>query len=113
MAGPRGLIVAIDGVIGAGKSTVARGVAAALGYRHLDTGAMSVVSGNTQGSGPAFHSPSGIAAVQAGNGFPPSLVVADSSFGPEGLPAIVAISIASRSNNCHFVISKFSSGSVR
>ena len=40
MAGPRGLIVAIDGVIGAGKSTVARGVAAALGYRHLDTGAM-------------------------------------------------------------------------
>ena len=40
MAGPRGLIVAIDGVIGAGKSTVARGVAAALGYRPLATGAM-------------------------------------------------------------------------
>lgn len=40
MAGARGLIVAIDGVIGAGKSTVARSVAAALGYRHLDTGAM-------------------------------------------------------------------------
>jgi cytidylate kinase len=40
MAGSRGLIVAIDGVIGAGKSTVARAVAAALGYRHLDTGAM-------------------------------------------------------------------------
>lgn len=40
MAGPRGLIVAIDGVVGAGKSTVAQAVAAALGYRHLDTGAM-------------------------------------------------------------------------
>ena len=40
MAGPLGLIVAIDGVVGAGKSTVARAVAAALGYRHLDTGAM-------------------------------------------------------------------------
>ena len=40
MAGSRGLIVAIDGVIGAGKSTVARAVAADLGYRHLDTGAM-------------------------------------------------------------------------
>ena len=37
---PGGLIIAIDGVIGAGKSSTARGVAAALGYRHLDTGAM-------------------------------------------------------------------------
>ena len=37
---PGGLIVAIDGVIGAGKSSTARGVAAALAYRHLDTGAM-------------------------------------------------------------------------
>lgn len=40
MAGPRGLTIAIDGVVGAGKSTAARGLAAALGYRHLDTGAM-------------------------------------------------------------------------
>ena len=36
----RGLIVTIDGAIGAGKSSTARGVAAALSYRHLDTGAM-------------------------------------------------------------------------
>jgi cytidylate kinase len=34
------MIVAIDGPAGAGKSTVARGVARALGYRYLDTGAM-------------------------------------------------------------------------
>ncbi|MCA1831466.1 MAG: (d)CMP kinase [Actinomycetota bacterium] len=34
------MIVAIDGPAGAGKSTVARGVARALGIRHLDTGAM-------------------------------------------------------------------------
>jgi cytidylate kinase len=34
------VIVAIDGPAGAGKSTAARGVARALGYRHLDTGAM-------------------------------------------------------------------------
>ena len=40
MTGPRGLTIAIDGVIGAGKTTAARGAAAALGYRHLDTGAM-------------------------------------------------------------------------
>ena len=37
---PGGLIIAIDGVVGAGKSSTARGVAAALAYRHLDTGAM-------------------------------------------------------------------------
>ncbi|HJP31159.1 MAG TPA: (d)CMP kinase [Candidatus Latescibacteria bacterium] len=55
MAGPRGLIVAIDGVIGAGKSTVARGVAAVLGYRHLDTGAMYravALSAGRRGIGP-------------------------------------------------------------
>ena len=40
MAGPGGLIIAIDGVVGSGKSTTARGVAAVLGYRHVDTGAM-------------------------------------------------------------------------
>ena len=34
------LIIAIDGPSGAGKGTVARSIAAALGYRHLDTGAM-------------------------------------------------------------------------
>ena len=34
------LIVAIDGPSGAGKGTVARELAARLGYRHIDTGAM-------------------------------------------------------------------------
>jgi cytidylate kinase len=34
------LIVAIDGPSGAGKGTVSRAVARALGYRHIDTGAM-------------------------------------------------------------------------
>lgn len=34
------LIIAIDGPSGAGKGTVARAVAAKLGYGHLDTGAM-------------------------------------------------------------------------
>ena len=36
----RSLIIAIDGPSGAGKGTVARGVAAQLGYRHVDSGAM-------------------------------------------------------------------------
>jgi CMP/dCMP kinase len=34
------MIVAIDGPVGAGKSTVARGVAKALGFGYLDSGAM-------------------------------------------------------------------------
>jgi len=34
------MIIAIDGPAGAGKSTVARGLAARLGFRYLDTGAM-------------------------------------------------------------------------
>jgi cytidylate kinase len=40
MRRPGGLVIAIDGVVGAGKSTTARRVAQRLGYRHLDTGAM-------------------------------------------------------------------------
>ena len=36
----KNLIVAIDGPSGAGKGTVAKAVAAALGVRHIDTGAM-------------------------------------------------------------------------
>ena len=36
----RDLIIAIDGPSGAGKGTLARAVAAALKYRHIDTGAM-------------------------------------------------------------------------
>jgi CMP/dCMP kinase len=34
------MIVAIDGPAGSGKSTIARGLAARLGFRYLDTGAM-------------------------------------------------------------------------
>ena len=34
------LIIAIDGPVGSGKSTVARRVAEMLGYTHLDSGAM-------------------------------------------------------------------------
>ncbi|MEW6322072.1 MAG: (d)CMP kinase [Acidobacteriota bacterium] len=37
---PRPLVIAIDGPSGAGKGTLARAVAAALSYRHVDTGAM-------------------------------------------------------------------------
>ena len=34
------MVIAIDGPAGAGKSSVARGLADALGFAHLDSGAM-------------------------------------------------------------------------
>ena len=43
--GPHGLIIAIDGPAGAGKSTVARELARRLGYVYVDTGAMYRVVG--------------------------------------------------------------------
>ncbi|HET8654885.1 MAG TPA: (d)CMP kinase [Longimicrobiaceae bacterium] len=39
MERPDGIIVAIDGPAGSGKSSTAKAVAAELGYRHLDSGA--------------------------------------------------------------------------
>jgi cytidylate kinase len=37
---PGGLVIAVDGPSGSGKSSASRGVASALGLRYLDTGAM-------------------------------------------------------------------------
>ena len=34
------LVIAIDGLSGAGKGTIARAIASELGYRHVDSGAM-------------------------------------------------------------------------
>jgi cytidylate kinase len=40
VSSPNGLVIAIDGPSGSGKSSASRGVARALGLRYLDTGAM-------------------------------------------------------------------------
>jgi cytidylate kinase len=40
MSESRKLVIAIDGPSGVGKGTVARAIAAELGYRHIDSGAM-------------------------------------------------------------------------
>ena len=40
MSNQRHLIIAIDGPSGAGKGTIARAIAGALNYTHVDTGAM-------------------------------------------------------------------------
>ena len=37
---PQGIVVAVDGTSGSGKSSTSRGVADRLGLRYLDTGAM-------------------------------------------------------------------------
>ena len=40
ISSPHGLVIAIDGPSGSGKSSASKGVARALGFRYLDTGAM-------------------------------------------------------------------------
>ncbi|MFL0275527.1 (d)CMP kinase [Mycobacterium sp. SMC-19] len=60
-------VVAIDGPAGTGKSTVARGLATALGSRYLDTGAMyRVVTLAVLRSGVALDDSDGIGAVAQG-----------------------------------------------
>ncbi|MCB8914788.1 MAG: (d)CMP kinase [Thermoleophilales bacterium] len=44
------MVIAIDGPAGAGKSTVARGLAAELGFTYLDSGAVPLRSPHRQGS---------------------------------------------------------------
>jgi cytidylate kinase len=54
------MVIAIDGPAGAGKSTVARGVAAELGFTYLDSGAMYrsvALAAREQGEDPAVLAP--------------------------------------------------------
>src|SRR3984893_14570349 len=58
------LIIAIDGPVGSGKSTVARRVAELLGYAHLDSGAMDRgVAGKALREGVPLDSPAKLAAL--------------------------------------------------
>jgi CMP/dCMP kinase len=58
------LIIAIDGPSGAGKGTVSRSISQALGYRHIDTGAMyRAVGWKANQDGIPFDDESGIAAL--------------------------------------------------
>ncbi len=60
------LVVAVDGPSGAGKGTVARAAARALGYRHVDTGAMyRAVAWRARQTGLAFDDTAGVASVAA------------------------------------------------
>ncbi|HRW42443.1 MAG TPA: (d)CMP kinase [Microthrixaceae bacterium] len=62
----RGVVVAIDGPAGTGKSTVARGLALALGARYLDTGAMyRIVTLAVLRAGVDLDDPAAIATVDA------------------------------------------------
>jgi CMP/dCMP kinase len=65
-AAPSGLVVAIDGPGGAGKSTVSRAVARRLGLRYLDTGAMyRAVTWTALDSGVDPHDVAAVAALAA------------------------------------------------
>ena len=58
------LIIAIDGPSGVGKGTVAREAAAALGYRHIDTGAMyRAVAWRAQTDGVSLDDPDALASL--------------------------------------------------
>lgn len=58
------VVIAVDGPSGAGKGTVAREVARALGYRHVDTGAMyRAVAWRAQHAGVPLDDVDGVAAV--------------------------------------------------
>jgi len=58
------LIIAIDGPVGSGKSTVARRVADLLGYTHLDSGAMyRAVAWKALRDGVPLDSPEGLSAL--------------------------------------------------
>ena len=60
----KSLVIAIDGPSGAGKGTLARAVAAALGYRHVDTGAMyRAVAWKAVHEGVALDDEEGVAAL--------------------------------------------------
>jgi len=62
----RKLIIAIDGPSGAGKGTIARSIAQALGYRHIDTGAMyRAVAWKALRDGLSFENEPAVAAVAA------------------------------------------------
>jgi CMP/dCMP kinase len=64
------LVVAVDGPSGAGKGTVARAVARALGYRHIDTGAMyRAVAWRARQTGVALEATGDVAIVAAGASF--------------------------------------------
>lgn len=64
------LVVAVDGPSGAGKGTVARAVARALGYRHIDTGAMyRAVAWRALALGIPLEAAGDVAAVAARAGF--------------------------------------------
>ncbi len=60
----RALTIAIDGPSGAGKGTVARAIAARLGYRHVDSGAMyRAVGWKASRDGVPFEDEGAIAAI--------------------------------------------------
>src|SRR5262245_58201107 len=84
----RKLTIAIDGPSGAGKGTVARAIAAELGYRHVDSGAMyRAVGWKALQHGVALDDEDALAALASGS----QLVVGDGVVTIDGLDVSRAI----------------------
>ncbi len=70
MADARRLVIAVDGPASSGKGTVARGVARALGYQYVDTGAMyRAVALTAEKRGVSWEDGPALAALAAGLDF--------------------------------------------
>src|SRR5437016_5995175 len=84
----KSLIIAIDGPSGAGKGTVARAVAATLGYQHIDSGAMyRAVGWKAAREGVAFDDEARIAELAARS----TLIVTASAVTIDGIDVTKAI----------------------
>src|SRR3972149_6286308 len=71
MGGRRRLVIAIDGPVGAGKSTAARRLAEALGYLYIDSGAMYRALGwKAVQAGVDLHDPARLPRPRGGPGTP-------------------------------------------
>ncbi len=92
----RGLVVAIDGPAGSGKSSVSRALAQRLGFRHLDSGALyRAVTARALAAGLRPHDP-GVAALVAGLDLrldPDGGVLVDGSRVPESVLRSTEVSL--------------------
>ncbi len=102
---PEDLVVAIDGTSGSGKSSTSRGVAARLGLRYLDTGAMfRAMTWWMLRQGVDVHDPEAVAA----RVMEPEILSGTDPLGPSIMVDSVDVGIAIRSDAVNAAVSPVS-----